>query len=66
MFFSGATIVKAGFETLSSPSTKPGPPMAKGKVRVSTTNDSETTQPCLGVSKNSGTPKWMVYKGKPY
>ena len=20
----------------------------------------------LGVSKNSGTPKWMVYKGKPY
>ena len=20
----------------------------------------------MGVSKNSGTPKWMVYKGKPY
>ena len=20
----------------------------------------------LGVSKNRGTPKWMVYKGKPY
>ena len=20
----------------------------------------------LGVSENSGTPKWMVYKGKPY
>ena len=20
----------------------------------------------LGVSKNNGTPKWMVYKGKPY
>ena len=20
----------------------------------------------LGVSKNSGTPKWMVYNGKPY
>ena len=20
----------------------------------------------VGVSKNSGTPKWMVYKGKPY
>ena len=21
---------------------------------------------CLGVSKNGGTPKWMVYNGKPY
>ena len=20
----------------------------------------------MGVSKNNGTPKWMVYKGKPY
>ena len=22
--------------------------------------------PYMGVSKNSGTPKWMVYNGKPY
>ena len=21
---------------------------------------------CMGVPKNSGTPKWMVYNGKPY
>ena len=25
-----------------------------------------STNQYMGVSKNSGTPKWMVYKGKPY
>ena len=52
---------------LSRPVSKPSPrhlpsqahPWRKGKF-VSKTNVSETTQPCLGVSKNS-TPKWMVY-----
>ena len=26
----------------------------------------QQTQQQIGVSKNSGTPKWMVYNGKPY
>ena len=28
--------------------------------------DYETNQLYMGVSKNRGTPKWMVYNGKPY
>ena len=27
---------------------------------------SEALKGDIGVSKNRGTPKWMVYKGKPY
>ena len=27
---------------------------------------SETDLPYMDVSKNRGTPKWMVYNGKPY
>ena len=26
----------------------------------------QTVRGYMGVSKNSGTPKWMVYNGKPY
>jgi len=28
--------------------------------------DSEPIRTYMGVSKNSGTPKWMIYNGKPY
>ena len=28
--------------------------------------EDDTTQFYIGVSKNSGTPKWMVYNGKSY
>ena len=38
----------------------PGPMWDPGKWEI------PIDKPYIGVSKNRGTPKWMVYNGKPY
>ena len=39
----------------------------KTKGPFAATNDYfKKTERHMGVSKNNGTPKWMVYKGNPY
>ena len=53
-----------------SPSPRPkGPRVPPEKTPKTSTRGKKTpwdSQPQLGVSKNTGTPKWMVYNGKPY
>ena len=43
----------------------PGPAQTSGPVGERQIRWGKGQQQ-LGVSKNSGTPKWMVYNGKPY
>ena len=49
---------------------RPRPPLVQPGVATeapeAVVNQWEKNGFYLGVSKNSGTPKWMVYNGKPY
>ena len=57
---------ESGILRLSCPRRIRPPPKKGGKGRPLRQEDHRLTKHYLGVSKNRGTPKWMVYNGKPY
>ena len=57
----------SGSERMSGKKTRSGSSMMMGiPILPFLRGKSFMRSDCMGVSKNKGTPKWMVYNGKPY